>query len=147
MNILITGASGLIGSMLVEHFVNQGHSIFSLQRNKGPNPSSVWNFQRLIELAPSPSFDAVVHLAGENIATGRWTRKKKKRILESRTRGTEELAAFCANLATRPRVFFCASAIGYYGNRGDTLLDESSSAGDNFVAEVCKKWEEAGRPG
>lgn len=146
MNILITGASGLIGSMLVEHFVNQGHSIFSLQRNKGPDPSSIWNFERLREFAPSLSFDAVIHLAGENIATGRWTRKKKARILESRTRGTMELAEFCAALETIPRVFVCASAIGYYGNRGDTLLDETSSVGSNFVAEVCRKWEEATLP-
>ena len=147
MNILITGASGLIGSTLVEHFVNEGHSIFSLQRNKGTDPSSaVWNFSRLREVAPSLSFDVVIHLAGENIANGRWTRKKKVRILESRTRGTVELAEFCADLEKKPQVFVCASAIGYYGNRGDTLLDETSSAGSNFVAEVCRKWEEAAFP-
>ena len=146
MNILITGASGLIGSMLIEHFVNQGHSIFSLQRNKRSNQSSMWNFERLRELDTSLSFNAVIHLAGENIASGRWTRKKKTRILESRIQGTRELAEFCASLKTRPEIFVCASAIGYYGNRGDSLLDESSSAGNNFVSEVCKKWEEATVP-
>ena len=143
MNILITGASGLIGSALVEHFVNKGHSIFSLQRNKSPGGGGVWNFERLNGQGALLTFDAVIHLAGENIASGRWTKRKKKLILESRVNGTRELVDYCSKLKQRPEVFICASAIGYYGDQGDTVLDEASESGDNFVAEVCRRWEAA----
>lgn len=139
MNILVTGASGLIGSTLVQYFVNEGHTIFSLQRNSDPKSDSFWNFNRLKD--NTLCFDAVIHLAGENIANGRWTKRKKKRILKSRIEGTKQLAEFCLNLEHKPETFICASAIGYYGNRGDMILDESSSSGTNFVAEVCREWE------
>jgi len=145
VNILITGASGLIGSTLVEHFVNDGHSIFSLQRNKNNDSASFWNFERLKTEGSSLEFDAVIHLAGENIADGRWTRRKKARILNSRIDGTRELAEFCSALEHKPEVFISASAIGYYGSQGDTLLDETSITGTNFVAEVCREWEKASR--
>ncbi len=145
MNILITGASGLIGSALVEYFVNGGNSIFSLQRNKNGGSGSFWNFERLKAEGTSLTFDAVIHLAGENIADGRWTRRKKSRILNSRINGTRELAKFCAELEKRPDVFISASAIGYYGSQGDTILDEDGTTGNNFVAEVCREWEEASR--
>lgn len=145
MNILITGASGLIGSTLVEYFVNEGHSIFSLQRNKNHDSGSFWNFDRLNGQGASLVFDAVIHLAGENIANGRWTRKKKDRILKSRINGTRELAEYCSSLNQKPDVFICASAIGYYGNQGETVLDETSLPGTNFVAEVCREWEESSK--
>lgn len=146
MNILITGASGLVGSSLVEFLFNHGHSIFSLQRNKSPNATSFWNFNRIPSVASTTTFDAVIHLAGENIATGRWSKKKKSRILDSRVNGTRELAEYCAGLKKRPKVFIGASAIGFYGNQGNTILDESSGAGTNFVAEVCREWEKATAP-
>jgi uncharacterized protein (TIGR01777 family) len=146
VNILITGASGLIGSALVEYFVNKGHSIFSLQRNKKPDSNSFWNFDRLNGHGVCLDFDAVVHLAGENIANGRWTRRKKKLILQSRVHGTKELAEYCSKLHHKPEVFISASAIGYYGDRGDTVVDETSSTGTNFVAEVCREWERAAKP-
>ena len=145
MNILITGASGLIGSALVEHFVNEGHAIFSLQRNKATQSDSFWNFERLEEQYHDRSFDAVIHLAGENIASGRWTRRKKSSILKSRVEGTTALVEYLSKCSHKPEVFICASAIGFYGNRGDSVLIESSSSGDNFVAEVCRKWEAAAR--
>ena len=145
MNILITGASGLIGSTLVEYFVNEGHSIFSLQRNKNRDAGSFWNFDRLNGPESSHVFDAVIHLAGENIANGRWTKKKKERILKSRIIGTRELAEYCSSLDHKPDVFISASAIGYYGNQGDTVLDETSLTGSNFVAEVCREWEKASK--
>ena len=146
MKILITGASGLIGSALVEYFVNQGHTIFSLQRNKKQGDTSFWNLDRLESQNDATPFNAVIHLAGENIATGRWTRKKRKRIIESRIKGTQELASYCANLKQKPEVFISASAIGYYGNREETVVDENSQPGNNFVAEVCQEWEKASQP-
>ena len=147
MNILMTGGSGLIGSALVEFFVNQGHTVFSLSRNKDTKAAFFWNFDRLDIRKDAPPFDAVIHLAGENIATGRWTKRKKKIILDSRIRGTRELIQFCTDLEEKPEVFISASAIGYYGNRGEEILDENSLPGSNFVAEVCRDWEDASKPG
>ena len=145
MNILITGASGLVGSGLVQHLFSKGHEIFSLQRNSDQS-GSFWGFDKIPTGSDQASFDAVIHLAGENIATGRWTQSKKDMILKSRVEGTRQLAEYCAGLPVKPQVFFCASAIGYYGNRGDETLDESSTSGTNFVAEVCRAWEEAAQP-
>ncbi|MBE0583538.1 MAG: TIGR01777 family protein, partial [Desulfofustis sp.] len=146
MNILITGASGLVGSALAEFLFAAGHSFFSLQRAAGGGDQGFWNFARISDGGMLPSFDAVIHLAGENIAAGRWTARKKKRILESRVTGTTELARFCADLPVKPRVLISASAIGYYGNRGNELLTETSTSGTNFVAEVCRAWEDATEP-
>lgn len=145
MNILVTGASGLVGSSLVQHLFSQGHNIFSLQRSKDQS-ESFWQFNRIPPELEQASFDAVVHLAGENIATGRWTETKKNNILASRLEGTRQLASYCAGLTTKPAVFFCASATGFYGDRGDETLDETSSTGNNFVAEVCRVWEQAAEP-
>lgn len=145
MNILITGASGLVGSSLVQHLFSQGHRLFSLQRSRDET-STFWQFDRISAASDQSSFDAVVHLAGENIATGRWTDAKKKKILSSRIEGTRQLADYCAGLPRKPAVFFCASAIGFYGDRGDETLDETSVSGDNFVAEVCRAWENAAAP-
>ncbi len=145
MNILITGASGLVGSGLVQHLFAKGHDIISLQRNSDQT-GPFWSFDRIPAGSDQAAFAAVIHLAGENIATGRWTQSKKDKILKSRIEGTRQLAEYCAGLPVKPQVFFCASAIGYYGNRGDETLDESSSPGTNFVAEVCQAWEEAAKP-
>jgi len=145
MNVLITGASGLVGSGLIEYLFSKGHTIFSLQRSKQQS-GSFWQFDRIPPEMAEQSFDAVIHLAGENIATGRWNEAKKKKILNSRVEGTRQLADFCAGLSTKPEVFFCASAIGFYGNCGDKTLDETGSPGTNFVAEVCRAWEKASDP-
>ena len=145
MNILITGASGLIGSALIEYLFAQGHSFFSLQRNK-ERKEPFWHLDRIPAYEPDNGFDAVIHLAGENIASGRWTKRKKKLILESRLEGTRQLAEYCAGLEPRPKLFLSASAIGYYGNRGTEWVDEESRRGNNFVAEVCRQWEVATVP-
>lgn len=142
MKILITGGSGLVGSSLMQHLFSKGHSIFSLQRNQDPS-APFWCFDRIPPDLQESGFDAVVHLAGENIATGRWTQSKKNKILESRVAGTRQLAEYCAAADNPPKTFFCASAIGYYGNRGEETLDETSTSGNNFVAEVCRAWEQA----
>ncbi|NNK56781.1 MAG: TIGR01777 family protein [Desulfobulbaceae bacterium] len=144
MNILITGASGLVGGGLVQHLTAAGHDTFSLQRNKN-QAGSFWKFDQL-QVAGSHQIDAVVHLAGENIATGRWTQAKKKKIITSREEGTKQLAQFCTGLEIKPRVFFSASAIGYYGDRGSETVDETATSGTNFVAEVCRAWEQAAQP-
>ncbi len=143
MNILMTGISGLVGSALAEFLFAAGHSFFSLQRNRSSADQGFWNLARITDGQGVPSFDAVIHLAGDNIASGRWTAQKKKRIMESRVTGTTELATFCAGLPVKPRLLLSASATGYYGNRGDELLTETSTSGSNFVAEVCRAWEGA----
>jgi len=142
MRTLITGASGLIGSALVESLHAKGHTIRCLQRNTRESSSGIWNrdvFSRKDnEVA---SFDTIIHLAGENVAEGRWNERRKKRILESRIKGTEELIQLLGTLPNPPATFICASAIGYYGSRGSELLTEQSEAGKGFLAAVCKEWE------
>ena len=100
----------------------------------------------LAPLSPAQvsGFDAVVHLAGESIV-GRWTEEKKKAIRESRVRGTRNLATALAESEARPAVLVCASAVGFYGNRGDELLSEESPGGQGFLSEVCREWEDASR--
>lgn len=145
MNILITGASGLVGSGLVEYLFAKGHNLFSLKRTGNPT-GEFWDFDSIPQDLLEQSFDAVIHLAGENIATGRWTAAKKRKITDSRVEGTRQLVEFCAGLEKKPSVMFSASAIGYYGNRGDETLDETSSPGSNFVSDVCQQWEQAAEP-
>ena len=145
MRILISGSHGLVGKPLIESLQIDGHEIFRLVRYAPRQESEVeWSPERYsIALARLEGFDAVVHLAGESIAEGRWTDEKKKRIRESRTRGTQLLSDALANLAFPPRTLISASAIGYYGNRGDELLTEQSAPGDDFLSEVCVAWEKA----
>jgi uncharacterized protein (TIGR01777 family) len=145
MKILIGGSHGLVGTALIKSLEAQGHEIFRLVRHAPTSKTEVeWSPDRYsIALARIEGFDAVVNLAGESIAEGRWTDDKKRRIRESRVKGTKLLGDALANLTVPPKTFVCASAIGYYGNRGDELLTESSAAGDNFLAKVCAEWEEA----
>jgi len=123
----------------------EGHEIFRLVRHAPTSKTEVeWSPDRYsIALARIEGFDAVVNLAGESIAEGRWTDEKKRRIRESRVKGTKLLGDALANLTVPPKTFVCASAIGYYGNRGDELLTETSAPGDDFLAKVCADWEEA----
>jgi uncharacterized protein (TIGR01777 family) len=104
----------------------------------------VWSWRPEAEPAPLEAFgdvDTVFHLAGEPVAEGRWTTEKKRRIEDSRVLGTRHLVATLARLDRKPRVLVCASAIGYYGNRADTALDETSAPGEGFLADVCRAWE------
>jgi uncharacterized protein (TIGR01777 family) len=145
MKILIGGSHGLVGTALIKSWETQGHEIFRLVRHAPTSKTEVeWSPDRYsIALARIEGFDAVVNLAGEGIAEGRWTDDKKRRIRESRVKGTKLLGDALANLTVPPKTFVCASAIGYYGNRDDELLTESSAAGDGFLAKVCAEWEEA----
>lgn len=148
MRILIAGASGLIGSALSQHLAAKGHSVTALSRgNRGNVPTIQWApEQGRLDPGSLEGFDGVVNLAGENIAAGRWTAKRKEAILTSRVRGTGLLARTLAGLRRPPSVVVSASAVGYYGSRGDDLVDESSSPGSGFLANVCRQWEAATEP-
>ena len=146
MKILISGSSGLIGSSLAFALDTAGHSLNRLVRDRSRAAAGdvVWNSTAGgLEAAALAPFDAIVHLAGESIASGRWTSQKKDRIRRSRVDSTRALAEALAQLPPRPRTLVSASAIGIYGNRGDESLDESSSPGDDFLADVCGEWEAA----
>jgi uncharacterized protein (TIGR01777 family) len=141
MRITITGASGVIGAKLVERLRARGDDVTTLSRNPSSGASVRW----LPEHEPAPVValegrDAVVHLAGENVAQ-RWTGDAKRRILSSRELGTRNLVAGIEAAEARPRVLVSSSAVGYYGARGDEELDESTPAGDDFLADVCIVWE------
>ena len=123
MNIAITGASGFIGRHLMKSLAQAGHSPHALTRH-----------------APPVESDVVIHLAGEPVAQ-RWTPAAKQRIRESRVAGTRNLVDALGRLPRRPEALICASAIGYYGSRGDEILTESSAPGNGFLPEVCKAWE------
>src|SRR5882724_10664462 len=147
MNILMTGATGLIGSHLTPYLMERGHDVRPLLRSESPvviGPS--WCPERgevfLRTGKGVPQLDAVIHLAGENIAQ-RWSDKVKRRIRESRVNGTRLLCEALVKEKVRPKVLVCASATGIYGNRGDELLDENSPPGTGFLAEVCREWEAA----
>ncbi len=145
MKILIGGSSGLVGTALIKSLEADGHEVFRLVRHAPTSKTEVeWSPDRYsIALARIEGFEAVVNLAGESIAEGRWTDEKKRRIRESRVKGTKLLGDALANLTVRPRIFICASAIGYYGNRGDEILTEASPPGKDFLADVCVEWEKA----
>src|SRR4030095_3068699 len=145
MKILIGGSHGLVGTALIKLLEAAGHEVFRLVRYAPHSKTEIeWSPDRYsIALARIEGFDAVVNLAGESIAEGRWTDEKKRRIRESRVKGTKLLGDALANLASPPKTFICASAIGYYGNRGDELLTETSAPGNDFLAEVCVEWEKA----
>jgi uncharacterized protein len=145
MKILIGGSHGLVGTALIKSLEAEGHEIFRLVRHYPDSSSEIeWSPDRYsIALARLEGFDAVVNLAGESIAEGRWTEDKKRRIRESRIKGTKLLGDALANLTNRPKTFICASAVGYYGDRGDELLTETSTPGKDFLADLCVEWEKA----
>jgi uncharacterized protein len=148
MNILVTGASGLIGSALVSFLASAGHDVIRLVRSQ-PRPgekAARWDpMAGTIETSALEGVEAVVHLAGESLAE-RWTPEKKVRIRESRVKGTRLLCESLAQMTTPPRVLVSASAIGYYGDRAGEILTEESAAGRGFLAEVCRAWEAATEP-
>jgi uncharacterized protein (TIGR01777 family) len=148
VRILISGASGLIGRALTERQRAAGDTVRILVRRK-PKESEgeiAWDPEAgVLDLSHLDGVDAVVHLAGKPIDS-RWTEATKQAILGSRVKGTSMLAQAAARLPTRPKVFICASAVGFYGSRGDELLDETSAPGQGFLADVCRQWEEAAAP-
>lgn len=149
MNILVTGSSGLVGSALLPSLGKEGHSVTRLIRSAptAGEKAIAWDPEKGQLSAPAlEGFDAVLHLAGENIASGRWTTARKARIRDSRVKGTGLLSETLAHLERPPQVLVSASGVGYYGSRGDEVLTEESSLGRGFLAEVCRDWEGAAAP-
>lgn len=148
MNVLVSGSHGLVGSALVSELVADGIVVRRLVRGERAGEGEVaWDPDGgHVDEGGLGGIDAVVHLAGENIAARRWSSAQKSRIRDSRVRGTRRLAEAVSRLAAPPGVMICASAIGYYGDRGAELLDESSEGGSGFLAEVCRDWERAAEP-
>ena len=148
MNVLVTGASGFIGRAVVSRLTQNGHRVLPLRRASAAEgiAGPTWNPEiGQVRLDPAGPLDAVIHLAGENIAQ-RWTRAAKARIRASRVNATRLLCETLARLPQPPRVLVCASATGYYGDRGDECLKEQSKPGAGFLAEVCQAWEAATEP-
>ena len=144
--ILISGASGLIVGALVPALEKRGDQVYRLVRREPGSQQEVrWNPTETVPPALVSGFDAVVHLSGESVA-GRWSENKKRSIRDSRVLSTGNLARALAHSEKPPAAFLCASAIGYYGNRGDELLTERSSAGEGFLATVSSEWEQASNP-
>ncbi len=148
MRIAVTGASGLIGSALVPHLRSQGHIVDRLVRRTTTAPDEItWDpAAGTVDLARLEGVDAVIHLAGAGVGDHRWTEEYKAQILDSRTQGTRTIATALASLDHRPAVLVSASAIGFYGDTGDTAVDESAPAGSGFLADVVVAWEAAAQP-
>ncbi|MCB9873898.1 MAG: TIGR01777 family protein [Planctomycetaceae bacterium] len=147
MHIAITGSTGLVGSTLVPLLTTGGHSVTRLVRREANEGEVTWNPQaESFDASPLDGIDAVVHLAGENIANSRWNPRVKQRLRDSRVVATRTLCEGLARMSTPPKVLVCASAIGYYGDRDEELLAEESAPGTSFLAKLVNDWEEATRP-
>ena len=147
MKIIISGASGLIGTPLVAHLRSKGHEVVRLVRRSATSGEATWD-PRAGVLDPSilEGADAVIHLSGAGIGDKRWTDAYKREVLESRTLSTALIARTIAGLERKPRVLLSGSAIGIYGARGDESLHEQSAHGTGFLVDVCQQWENAARP-
>ncbi|MGH7139553.1 MAG: TIGR01777 family oxidoreductase, partial [Pirellulales bacterium] len=145
-HVAVTGASGLVGSALVPLLAAGGHRVTRLVRRAAKEGEVTWDPQNGFDTAALGGVEAIVHLAGENIAAGRWTGVVKERIRTSRVQGTRTLCEGLARLQPRPQALVCASAIGFYGDRGDEQLTEQSSGGAGFLADVVREWEAAAQP-
>ena len=149
MHILITGGTGLIGRRLCRALLAEGHELTVFSRNPASVSAKcgaqVHAWASLAEWHPALSFDAVINLAGEPIIDKRWTAQRKQVLWDSRVTLTEELVRRIAAAERKPSVLLSGSAVGYYGNGGDLMLDETSAVGEGYAAELCKAWEEAAR--
>lgn len=149
MKILITGSSGLIGSALVPFLRKRGHQVKKLTRKAGAlsDDELAWDpSQPVAYRSEFEGYDAVINLAGESIASGRWTEEKKRKIRDSRVHGTRVLCETLGLLKTPPKVLINGSAMGYYGDQEEAVLTEESRAGTTFLAQVCRDWENATAP-
>ena len=138
MKIAITGSTGLVGSALVPLLTNSGHDVVRLARPADWDPSA-----DTVQSSAIHGAEAIVHLAGENIAAGRWTTVRKTLIRDSRVKGTKLIADAITKMERPPQVLVSASAIGYYGDRGAEILREDSAPGQGFLPDVCRQWEAA----
>jgi uncharacterized protein len=144
--ILVSGVSGPIGAALVPSLKACGYEVTRLVRGPATGDAQIsWNPSQPIAPDSVSRFDAVIHLAGESIV-GRWTKAKKVKIRDSRVLGTTNLAEALAKAKRKPEVFVCSSAIGYYGDRGNEVLNERSKPGSGFLSDVCREWEAATQP-
>lgn len=148
MDVAISGASGLLGTALADSLRADGHRVVRFVRGGLTGEDQIgWDPDAgRIDAPALEGIDAVVHLAGESIGARKWSPEQKRRIRESRTKGTAVLAAAVASREQKPSVFVSASAIGYYGSRGDEILTEDSAPGDDFLAQTCRDWEAETRP-
>ncbi len=148
MRVLVTGASGFIGSALCDALLARGDTVVGLSRNpqraRSTNPSVIWHaWEPTLERPPAAAFEnvnGVINLEGEKI-NQRWTDDAKRRIMESRRQGTRNLVAAIAGLESKPKVLINQSAIGFYGDRGEAMVDESAEPGEGYDAEVVREWE------
>lgn len=151
MRILISGSTGLVGSALLDNLIHQGHDLVRLSRPASGTPSQttgspdlpriIWDPESGLLNSRAKGADAVIHLAGASIAGHRWTESWKRELRDSRVAATRQLVASLQRLDRRPQIFIAASAIGFYGNRGDEELTESSPAGTDFLAQLAADWE------
>ncbi len=146
MNVLLTGASGLIGKAIKSELTKQGNTVYPLIRNRHEGPFVYMQENDEIFLDQSIHLDAIINLAGANISERRWSRKVKEQIVQSRVRTTLTLSTAIANLNRKPEVYLSASAIGYYGAHSSSILSESSPAGKDFLAQLAVDWEKATEP-
>lgn len=144
MNILISGSTGLIGTALSKQLSNKGHTIYPLHRNPKGNELHFWRpDENIIHFDDNINIDAIIHLAGVNIADSRWSKEKKERIYNSRIHGTRLLTEYLQSMSKPPSILISASAIGYYGETGDNLVDENSDRGTGFLSDIAVDWEQA----
>ena len=142
--VAVSGASGLVGGKLVGLLKSAGHTVLPISRRSADSSTILWEAERgFLNPARLEGVDAIVHLAGENIAAGRWSPAQKQKIRDSRVQGTRTLVESLRGLSNRPKTLVCASAIGFYGDRGEEVLDEQSTAGTGFLPDVCREWEAA----
>jgi uncharacterized protein (TIGR01777 family) len=149
LTILISGASGVVGTALIPFLTTGGHRVIRLVRNRGNrHPDEIyWDpSSGHLDLADAGPIDVAIHLSGENIAQGRWTPQKKKKIIDSRNNSTRLIATKLARMTPPPRVLLCASAIGYYGDRGNHIMTEENECGADFISDVCSNWEAGADP-
>ncbi len=149
MRILVSGSSGLVGSALVPYLGTGGHQVVRLIRAQPAAGAAAVSWDpagRTLDSKALEGFDAIVHLAGERLVPGRWTEARKARIRDSRVNSTRLLSETIGRLEHPPRALICASAVGYYGDRGDALLRDDDSPGHDYLAELCRAWEAAADP-
>ena len=146
MKILLSGSSGFLGKTLSFFLKEKGHEILRLVRSiKKEEDTIFWNPQEGI-IERIPDIDAIIHLSGENVGNGRWTKDKKKKIIDSRVDSTSLLSKALCEMERPPKVWLCASACGFYGSQGEKTLTEEAEKGEGFLSQICQEWEKATEP-